>query len=72
MRFLNATGELEGSQRRTTDPVLSLKVYGIERKIVNKNETVLYFLKDGPKRGFVREELLIVTAETELPPEGIR
>lgn len=72
VRFLNATGELEGSQRRTTDPVSSLKVYGIERKIVNKNETVLYYLKDGPKRGFVREELLIVTAGTELPPEGIR
>ena len=34
-----------------------------------ENEPVLYYLKDGPKRGFVREELMIVPRGTELPPE---
>ncbi|RMX48680.1 hypothetical protein pdam_00014318 [Pocillopora damicornis] len=35
-------------------------------------EPVLYYLKDGPKRGFVREELQIGPPGTELSPEGIR
>ena len=29
-------------------------------------------MKDGPKRGFVKQELQIDPPETELPPEGIR
>ena len=35
---------------------------------MNEKEPVLYYLKDGPKRGFVREELMIVPPGTELPP----
>ena len=31
------------------------------------DEPVLYCLQDGPKRGFVREELLVVPPTTELP-----
>ena len=46
----------------------SLKVFNIDRSIINKGEPVLYYLKDGPKRGFVREELMIVPNGTELPP----
>ena len=68
VRFLFAPGELEGGQRRATDPNWSLKVFSIDRAIVNEKEPVLYYLKDGPKRGFVREELMIVPPGTELPP----
>ena len=39
---------------------------------MNKDEPVLYSLNDGLKRGFVREELLIVSLGTELLTEGIR
>ena len=39
---------------------------------MNKNEPVLYYLKDGPKLGFIREELWIVPPRTELPPEGTK
>ena len=70
--YLNALGELEGGQRRATDPVWSLKVYDMERLLMNKNEPVLYYLKDGPKLGFIREELQIVPPRTELPPEGTK
>ena len=68
VRFLFAPGELEGGQRRATDPNWSLKVFSIDRAIMNEKEPVLYYLKDGPKRGFVREELMIVPPGTELPP----
>ena len=39
---------------------------------MNKNGPVLYYLKDGPKLGFIREELQIVPPRTELPPEGTK
>ena len=52
VRYLFAPGELEGGGRRATDPNWSLKVFNISSSIVNENEPVLYYLKDGPKRGF--------------------
>ena len=69
VRYLFAPGELEGGGKRATDPNWSLKVFNISSSIVNENEPVLYYLKDGPKHGFVREELMIVPRGTELPPE---
>ena len=69
VRYLFAPGELEGGGKRATDPNWSLKVFNILKSIANENEPVLYYLKDGPKRGFVREELMIVPRGTELPPE---
>ena len=71
MTYLCATAELEGGQRWDTDPIWSLKVYDIDRTLVNKNKPVLYYLKDGPKCDFIREELQIVPPGTELPLEGI-
>ena len=68
VRYLYQPGEPEGGRRRATDPIWSLKVFNIERSITKPNEPVLYYLRDGPKRSFVREELLVVTPDTELPP----
>ena len=53
VRYLYQPGELEGGCRRATDPILSLKVFNIERSITKPNEPVLYYLRDGPKRGYV-------------------
>ena len=69
VRYLFSPGELEGGGRRATDPNWSLKLFNISTSIANENEPVLYYLKDGPKRGFVREELMIVPKGTELQPE---
>ena len=33
---------------------------------------MVYYLLDGPKRGFVREELMVVPLETVLPPPTVR
>ena len=69
VRFLYADGELEGGVRRATDPDWSLKVYNIDRVVVDEGEPVLYYLKsDSVKRGFVREELMVGPVGTELPP----
>jgi transposase InsO family protein len=70
-RYLYQPGELEGGQRRATDPVWSLSIHRLGRAVTKSDEPVLYYLEDGPTRGFVREELLPVPADTELPPDGV-
>ena len=71
VRYLYQPGELEGGRRRATDPVWSLNVYRIKRTVTKPAEPVLYYLQDGPLRSFVREELLIVPADTQLPPDKV-
>ena len=70
VRYLYYPGELEGGGRRATDPIWSLKVYNIQRVDTKPHEPVVYYLYDGPKRGFVREELIVVPLGTVLPPVG--
>ena len=61
VRYLYQPGELEGGRQRATDPIWSLKVYEIEKIMIKPNTPVIYYLFDGPKRGFVREELLVMS-----------
>lgn len=66
VRYLYEAGELEGgARRRATDPIWSLKIYNIEKII--PGEPTMYYLQNGPSRGFVREELLVVPVNTETP-----
>ena len=67
VRYLYQSGELEGGAKRATDPIWSLKVYQVVENRTKPNEPVVYYLSDGPKRGFVREELLVVPPNTQLP-----
>ena len=68
VRYLYQPGELEGGTKRATDPVWSLKVFNIERMVQKPGTPVMYYLRDGPKRSFVREELLVIPPDTQLPP----
>ena len=68
LRYLYQPGELEGGGRRATDPIWSLKVYNIEKVVTKPEEPVMYYLFDGPKRGLVRGELMVVLPDTQLPP----
>ena len=71
VRYLYYPGELEGGGRRATDPIWSLKVYTIQKVVTKPEVPVVYYLYDGPKRGFVREELLVVPSDTVLPPASL-
>ena len=68
VRYLYQPGELEGGGKRATDLVWSLKVYNVVKPLVKPDEPILYYLIDGPKRGFVREELLAIPSNTNRPP----
>ena len=71
VRFLYQPGELEGGLRRATDPVWSLRVYRLGRSVAKSGAPVMYYLIDGPPRGFVREELLVVPSDTQQPPRRL-
>jgi len=71
VHFLYQAGELEGGTKRATDPIWSLKVYTLERVVTKPGELALYYLRDGPKQGFVPEELLVVPPNTQLLPTQI-
>ena len=66
VRYLYQPGELEGGQRRrATDAVWSLRSYKLARAVAKSGAPVVYYLIDGPLRGFVREELLEVPSDTQ-------
>ena len=69
--YSRPVGESEGSAKRATDPIWSLKVYSIERSFTKPHQPVLYYLRDGPKHSFVCEELLVVSPNTSLPPADV-
>ena len=73
-RYLYQAGELEGGQtRRATDMVWSWDVHRLDRIVEDQGQRVLYYLTDGaPKRAFVREELMLIPENTEVPPEYVK
>ena len=72
-RYLLDPGqEHDDGRRRATDNIWSRKTYRIDRIIENPGQRVLYYLAEGPKRAFVREELLEIPENTELPPDFVK
>jgi hypothetical protein len=75
VRYLLDLSELEGGKRRAGDMNWSPQVYHIRESLVQKNQPVLYWLENvdsnGPERSFVREELMVIPADTDLPPQWV-
>ena len=68
VHYLYQPGELEGGTKRATDPIWTLKGYTLGKAVAKPDEPVLYYLHGGPKCEFVREELLVVPSNRQLPP----
>ena len=77
--------DLEGGKRRAGDLNWSPHIYHIRQSMVQKNQPVLYWLEEvpfglvddddyvvkRPERSFVKEELMIILFDTELPPQWV-
>ena len=71
-RYLYQPGEQRGDQkRRTTDLIWSKNTYRLDRIVQDPGNRVLYYLQDGPDRAFLREELMHVSEDTKVPPDGV-
>ena len=72
-RYLYQTVKRNGDQTRqaATDFIRSKNTYRLDRFVQEPGNRVLYYLKDGPDRAFVREELMHISQNTETPPEWV-
>jgi hypothetical protein len=70
VRYLLDSSDYRG-RRHATDPIWSTKIFSIESITVVDGQPVMYRLSDGPKKIFIREELLPVPSDTMLPPAHI-
>jgi hypothetical protein len=75
VRYLLEPSNLEGGRRSAGDMNWSPVIYHIRESLTQKKQPVLYWLIDdngkGPERSFVREELLVIPDDTELPPQWV-
>ena len=47
-------------------------VIGLSKVVVEPDNRIMYYLQDGPERVFVREELMLIPENTELPPDFVQ
>ena len=72
-RYLLQPGEEHDDQRkRATDRIWSKKTYRLKQIVDDSGNRVMYYLKDGPERAFVKEELMLIPEDTELPPDYVQ
>ena len=72
-RYLLQPGEEHADQRRrATDRIWSKQTFIIDHVIEEPKNRTLYYLTDGPERAFVREELMWIPFDTQLPPERVQ
>ena len=67
-RYLYQPGEQHGNQKRwATDLIWSKNTYRVDRIVQDTGNRVLCYLQGRPDRAFVREELIHVSEDTEVP-----
>ncbi len=72
VRYLYEPGELEGGKRRATDPIWSVTAHTISSVVRSTGRPAIYRLDStAPQRGFVREQLQVIPADTQLPPRSL-
>ena len=71
-RYLYQPVEQHGDQKRqATDFIWSKNTYRLDRIVQEPGNRVLYYLQDGPDRAFVREELMHISEDTQVPPDWV-
>ena len=72
-RYLLQPGkEHDDQQCKATDKIWSKRTYRLREIIKNLGNRMMYYLRDGPERAFVSEELMLIPEDTELPPNYIQ
>ena len=69
--YINLANNMEIKKRRETDFIWSKNTYRLDRIVQEPGNRVLYYLQHGADRGFVREELMHVSEDTQAPPDWV-
>ena len=71
--YLLQPGEKHNDQcKRATDRIWSKKTYRLREIVENSINRMMYYLKGRPERAFVKEELMLIPEDTELPPDYLQ
>ena len=70
--LLQPNEEHDDQWHRATNRVWSKKTYRLREIVEDPSNHVMYYLKDGPERAFIKEELMLIPEDTELPPDYIQ
>ena len=69
-QYLLQPGEEHDDQRkRAIDRIWSNAIYRLSEVVLSPGNWVMYYLPDGLERAFIKEELMFIPKDTELPPE---
>ena len=68
---INLVNSSEIKKRRPTDSIWSKNTYRLEQIVQETGNCVLYYLQDGPDRAFVREELMHLSEDTQVPLDWV-
>ena len=72
-RYLLQPAEEHNDQRkRATDTISSKNSYRVSKVVAEPDNRIMYYLQDGPERVFVREELMLIPENTELPHDFVQ
>ena len=67
--LLQPSEEHDDQRHRATDRIWSKETYRLREIAEYPGNRVMYYLRDGPERAFVSEELMLILEDTELPPD---
>ena len=70
--LLQPCEEHNNQRKRATDRIWSKKTYRLREIVEDSGFQVMYYLKDGPERAIVKEELMLIPEDTELPPDYVQ
>ena len=70
--LLQPSEEHDDQRRRATDKIWSKASYRLKEVVENPGNHVMYYLREGPERAFVSEELMLIPEDTELPPDYVQ
>ena len=70
--LLQPSEEHDDQRRRAMDRVWSKKTYRLREIMEDPGNHMMYYLNDGPERAFIKEELMLIPEDTELPPDYIQ
>ena len=70
--LLQPSEEHDDQRRRATDRIWSKGTYRLREIVENPGNHVMYYLKDGPERASVSEELMLIPEDIELPPDYVQ
>ena len=72
-RCLLQPGKEHNDQRKSAmDKIWSEKIYRLREVLEDSGNRVMYYLRDRLGRAFVKEELILIPEDTELPPDYVQ